>query len=179
MAGFLAYVLPVGGTPDNSLPGGGGMPDNSLPGWSGGPVDPGYGRPGGPYPGNRPPGSWGGRPDNSLPGQPLPPHISNRPPGSGGGRPDNSLPGGGYPSGQPIPPGVATPYGVAAATAPPASVDTAKGAWVLVALGDGVVVWAWAQPQNVGGGGTPDNTLPPGKPPTAGTPLPPTPAPKA
>jgi hypothetical protein len=36
-----------------------------------------------------------------------------------------------------------------------------------VALGNGVVVWAWAQPQNIeGGGGEIDNELPGGPPPT-------------
>lgn len=169
--GFLAYVIPVdggGGHPDQGLPPGfGGRPDNSLPG--GGPVDPGFGQ-------GRPPGIWGpgqpgqpNRPGNALPGQPLPPHVGGRPP-QGGGRPDQGLP----------QPG-ATPHGVAAATAPPAQVDPHNGAWVLVALGDGMVVWAWAQPQNVGGGGQPaqpDNTLPPTPPPTAGTPIPPAPQPK-
>lgn len=140
-----------GGRPDNSLPWAPGHPDNSLPGYR--PVDPGYGRPAwGPVdPGY---GQGGGfRPDQSLPWGPG--HAGNRPPGSYPGlpgqdlpwapaRPDHGLPGeGNYPSGQPIIPG-ATPYGHAVATAPPETVDTTNGAWVLVNV-QGTLAWAWAQ----------------------------------
>jgi hypothetical protein len=72
-AGFLAYILPVGG---------------------GGPVDPGYSPP---WARPNPPGQGGGQPP--YPDQGLPPFPSQGLPGSQP-RPDNTLPGGqgGYPS---------------------------------------------------------------------------------
>jgi hypothetical protein len=96
--------LSVGGGPVvPGAPGGPVDPGYGRPGWS--PVDPGYGRPGGPhvgggpiYPGhpaNRPPGSWGG---------PTDPGWGHTP-----GHPGNWVPGSGYPSGQPLPPGVEGP----------------------------------------------------------------------
>jgi hypothetical protein len=52
------------------------------------------------------------------------------------------------------------------ATAPPDKVDAEKGAWVLVDV-RGTLVWAWAQvPKQPA---TPDQGLPGGAPPTAGT----------
>jgi hypothetical protein len=82
---MLAFIVPVGGQADNTLPGGvGGHPGNSLP------IPPNY-------PSNRPPGS-GNRPDQGLPG--------NQP------GPDQGLPGGGYPSqGLPVYPDLGLPSG--------------------------------------------------------------------
>jgi len=152
---------------------GGGQPDNSLPGGGGfNPVDPGYGQGGGgPRPdqglpwqpghvGNRPPGSYPGRPDQGLPGSPG--HPDQGLPGSPG-HPDQGLP----PSAQPKP---------AASNVPekPSSPPTGgEGTYVLVMVAPGVAKWAW-----VAGSGQIDAAPPSGTPPTAGTPLPPTPAPK-
>ena len=58
----------------------------------------------------------GAGPDNTLPGAPVYP-LQGLPPGAvqlpvfpfDPTRPDNALPGGGYPSGQPVPPGGTSP----------------------------------------------------------------------
>jgi hypothetical protein len=98
----------------------GSHPDQGLPG-------------GGGHPGNWVPGAIAGRPDNSLPGG-RPEH-----PWWGGGspnRPDNSLPDGAQPKG--------LHAGVQASAIPPKpTAPAAVGEWVLVALGDGEVNWAW------------------------------------
>jgi len=108
MAGYLAYIMPLDGSP--------GRPDNTLPG-IGGPVDPGYGvgieRPS--HPIALPPGSVSGTPEHpiytppSAPGQPSHPIVL--PPNSVGGTPEHPIyypptvwPPGGHPS-HPIAPG--------------------------------------------------------------------------
>jgi hypothetical protein len=154
--------------------------DNALPGF-GGPVDPGYGRPiyhpGHPdhglpsygHPDQGLPGG-GGHPSQGLPGGG---HISNRPPGSGGG---------GLPS-HPI-------YTPPAGTKPtPPGVSPGAGLWVVAYVPGKGFQWVSVtpgvpeKPQPTPPGGTIDNTLPtvPVDPnaPTAGQPLPETPAPKA
>jgi hypothetical protein len=145
--------------PSQGLPGQPPYPSQGLPGQ---PPYPSQGLPGQPpYPSqDLPPGIWGGAGS-------LPPGVSggpgSLPPGISGG--PGSLPPWAtqLPWGPPDQPGV-TPHGQAVAGAPPATVDTATGAWVLVSIG-GALVWAWAQkPQASGTPGTPDHTLPPGSP---------------
>jgi len=108
MAGYLAYIMPLDGSP--------GRPDNTLPG-IGGPVDPGYGvgieRPS--HPIALPPGSVSGTPEHpiytppSAPGHPSNPIVL--PPNSVGGTPEHPIyypptvwPPGGHPA-HPIAPG--------------------------------------------------------------------------
>lgn len=160
---------------------GGGRPE-----W-GGPVDPGYGRP------------EGGRPGHELPGFPgTPGHPGNRPPGSypgrpgqglpSGGRPDNSLPSGGHIPLWPLGPGQGLPP-IAGHPLPP--VDPPPGTiWPPLEPGDlpdgttKALVLAFIE--GVGyhyvvieiSTGKPDQSLPGGRPPVAGQPLPPTAQPK-
>jgi hypothetical protein len=104
------------------LGGGDGFPDNSLP--------PGYGHPDQGLPDGGPDHIWwGGR----------------RPP-----RPDQGLPeGGGHPSHRPLPPGTPTPHAAVAESSipshPPKPDPNKPGEWLLVAMGDGSVGWAWAE----------------------------------
>ena len=133
---FLAMIVPVSGGGES-----GGHPSHPIyhPGHPdhGRPIDPGFGRPGGGggvdpgwgVGGGAPP-SWGGgwgsgnRPDNSLPGS--------------GARPDHGLP---------DPP---QPKGSLHAALPESSIPSHPdkpnpddGEWVLVALGERNVSWAW------------------------------------
>jgi hypothetical protein len=168
-----------GGRPDNSLPGYGGSgdpgydkpihhpghPDHGLPSRpdhiGGGPIyhpgHPDHGLPSQPgHPGNRPPGSGGGYPSQGLPGQ--------------GGRPDNSLPWspGSPDQGLPVPPGV---------TPPPAPGGALRDQLVVLWHMPGQTEWHGKviDPATIN---RPDQGLPAQPPPTAGTPLPPTPEPK-
>jgi hypothetical protein len=138
---YLIQAHPIsigGGYPDQGLPGIPGRPDQGLP-WAPGRPDQGL--------------PWApGRPDQGLPWVPARPDqgLPGAPPLPGQGlpwvpaRPDQGLPWApGLPGTLPTLPGV-TPHGTAIATAPPATVDTTKGAWVLVNV-QGTLVWAWAQ----------------------------------
>lgn len=101
MAGYLAYIIPVEGSP--------GRPDNSLPGQPPG-VWPSPGHPS--HPIELPPGSVSGTPEHPIytpPGQPSHPIVL--PPNSVGGTPEHPIyypptvwPPGGHPA-HPIAPG--------------------------------------------------------------------------
>ncbi len=146
----------------------GGRPDNSLPGY-GGSGDPGYDKP----------IHHPGHPDHGLPSRPRPidpgygqggrDHISNRPPGSGGGHIDNSLPWSpnSPDAGLPVPPGI---------NPPPVPPNLAQQLVVLWHM-PGQTQWHGKviDPETIN---RPDAGLPAQPPPTAGTPLPPTPEPK-
>ena len=83
----------------------------------------------------------GGQIDNSLPGGGRPDHIwGGRPGRPGGGHIDNTLPEG------PQPKGVHPAVAESSIPSHPAKPDPAKpGEWLLVAMGDGSVSWAWAE----------------------------------
>jgi len=132
MAGYLAYIMPLEGSP--------GRPDNSLPG-IGGPVDPGYGvgieRPS--HPIALPPGSISGTPEHpiytppSAPGHPSNPIVL--PPNSVGGTPEHPIyyppnvwPPGGYPA-HPIAPGGGPSQGPGFPTNPIAPGGQPPGFW--------------------------------------------------
>jgi hypothetical protein len=112
MAGYLAYIMPLEGSP--------GRPDNTLPG-IGGPVDPGYGvgieRPS--HPIALPPGSISGTPEHPIYTPPAAPGVPSHPivlpPNSVGGTPEHPIyypptvwPPGGHTS-HPIAPGGSPP----------------------------------------------------------------------
>jgi hypothetical protein len=134
----------------------GGRPDQSLPGHEGS-GDPGYDRP----------IHHPGHPDHGLPSRPV--HPGNRPPGSAGGRPDNSLPWspGSPDQGLPVPPGISPP------PVPPNLAQQVVVLWHM----PGQTQWHGKviDPATIN---RPDQGLPAQPPPTAGTPLPETPAPK-
>ena len=122
---YLAMIVPVF-QDAGSLPGfGGGIPSQPHPG--GGPI---Y------HPGH---------PDHGLPVQPG--HPGNRPPGSSGGpvdpgwgvgdpgHPDHGLPSTPQPKAA-VPESDIPPH-------PDKPDPSSDGEWILVALGDGTVGWAW------------------------------------
>jgi hypothetical protein len=106
------------------------LPDHSLPpGWASGgrPNRPGHDLPGG-----------GGRPDNSLPDEGGPDHVwwgGRRPP-----RPGHDLPEGPSPKAmhQAVPESSIPSH-------PPKPDPDKPGEWLLVAMGDGSVAWAWTE----------------------------------
>ena len=161
MQPYLAMIVPVSGQPDNSLPPShGGHPGNRPPGSWGGPIDPGWGSGGIDHVGGGPI-FHPGHPDHGLPSRPD--HIGGGPiyhPG----HPDHGLPsgppehawwGGRDPNrpNQGLPGGGAEPKsslhaGVTESNIPshPQTPDTENGEWVLVALGDRKMAWAWMSP---------------------------------
>ena len=145
MQPYLALITPLsrgGERPDHELPGGGGHPSHPIyhPG------HPDHGRP--VRPDNSLPGSgmpsWGGgwgsgnRPDQGLPGQ--------------GGHPSHGLPGYGHPD-QGLPGGGVEPKSSLYAGVPESGIPQhpdkpnpeGDGEWVLVALGDRTMKWAWLE----------------------------------
>jgi hypothetical protein len=164
VSGFLRVT---GGRPDQGLPGGGGEIDNTLPGggWGGGEIDNTLPPP----PGIWPPPTTIWPPIALPPDYPMPPGSvwpPVRPPHAG-----HPLPPGGI-AGQPLPPAPGRPD----AGLPPGHAPSGKFLVAIVAAAAGglrVIGYTVVDPSlDVG------MPLPPGAPPVAGTPLPPTPEPK-